>query len=137
MNTHDFLQLVIYFVLLILLVKPLGLYVARVYQGERTWLDRAVKPSERLIYRVAGIDILLPLSLMLAIALVSQGVVQTFSQYQTVSTLQSGSQVIAVGPAASQIAIKQLGTNGGGVFSCQRNCRAGFSRSRATRFACR
>jgi K+-transporting ATPase ATPase A chain len=65
--------------------------------------------------------ILLPLSLVVALALVSQGVVQTFSQYKTVSLLQPASdvteQVIAVGPAASQVAIKQLGTNGGGFFN--------------------
>jgi K+-transporting ATPase A subunit len=67
------------------------------------------------------IYILLPLSLVLALALVSQGVVQTFSEYQTVSLIQPSAgneaQVIAVGPAASQIAIKQLGTNGGGFFN--------------------
>ncbi len=62
--------------------------------------------------------ILLPLSLVLALALVSQGVVQTFSEYKTVTSLQSGeTQIIAVGPAASQVAIKQLGTNGGGFFN--------------------
>jgi K+-transporting ATPase ATPase A chain len=62
--------------------------------------------------------ILIPLSLVLALALVSQGVVQTFSEYKSVTFLQSGeTQLIAVGPAASQIAIKQLGTNGGGFFN--------------------
>jgi K+-transporting ATPase ATPase A chain len=90
--------------------------------------------------------ILLPLSLILAVVLVSQGVVQTFSAYHTVPLVESVAydnpkldaagqpikddqgnpvtekatqkeQVIAVGPAASQIAIKQLGTNGGGFFN--------------------
>ena len=90
--------------------------------------------------------ILLPLSLILAVVLVSQGVVQTFDAYKSVPLLEpvtyeqpkldaegtpltdtSGNpvtetktakeQVIAVGPAASQIAIKQLGTNGGGFFN--------------------
>ena len=90
--------------------------------------------------------ILLPLSLILAVALVSQGVVQTFVPHQTAQLVQaveyeqpkSGAdgqalkdakgqpvmekltakeQTIAVGPAASQIAIKQLGTNGGGFFN--------------------
>ncbi len=62
--------------------------------------------------------ILLPLSLVLALALVSQGVVQTFSAYRTEPLLESGTpQVLALGPAASQIAIKQIGTNGGGFFN--------------------
>lgn len=60
--------------------------------------------------------VLLPLSLILTIALVGQGAVQTFSHYVTATTLQGSKQVIPVGPAASQIAIKQLGTNGGGFF---------------------
>jgi len=90
--------------------------------------------------------ILLPLSVILALALVSQGVVQTFGAYPKATVLQTSEydepvtdkdgkpvldakgqpttkksklteQVIAVGPAASQIAIKQLGTNGGGFFN--------------------
>jgi K+-transporting ATPase ATPase A chain len=90
--------------------------------------------------------ILLPLSLLLALVLVGQGVVQTFSPYQTVSLQETVSyqtpkldadgkalvdaegkpvteaaetkqQTLALGPAASQIAIKQLGTNGGGFFN--------------------
>jgi len=90
--------------------------------------------------------ILLPLSLVLALVLVSQGVVQTFSTYHTVPLVESvefdnpkldkagqplkdekgnpvtekaiqKEQVIAIGPAASQVAIKQLGTNGGGFFN--------------------
>src|SRR5205814_2288590 len=64
--------------------------------------------------------ILLPLSLLLALVLVSQGVVQTFASYQTVDLVQPAgdvkTQTIALGPVASQIAIKQLGTNGGGFF---------------------
>ncbi len=90
--------------------------------------------------------ILMPLSLILALLLVGQGVVQTFSAYHTVPLVESVSyeqpklgadgqalqdadgkpvmesveakeQIIAVGPAASQVAIKQLGTNGGGFFN--------------------
>jgi K+-transporting ATPase ATPase A chain len=90
--------------------------------------------------------ILLPLSLVLAVALVSQGVVQTFNPYQKAALLQPttydkplldaqgnpllddqgkpktetaplSEQIIAVGPVASQVAIKQLGTNGGGFFN--------------------
>ncbi|MEA4935621.1 MAG: potassium-transporting ATPase subunit KdpA [Paludibacter sp.] len=61
--------------------------------------------------------VLIPLSVVFAIFLVGQGVVQTFDSYQTVHTLQGTEQVIPMGPAASQIAIKQLGTNGGGFFN--------------------
>jgi K+-transporting ATPase ATPase A chain len=92
------------------------------------------------------LHVLLPLSLVLAVVLVSQGVVQTFSPYHTVPLVQAveyekpklddagqpvkdaqgntvtekvvqQEQTIAVGPAASQVAIKQLGTNGGGFFN--------------------
>ncbi|EIK94897.1 potassium-transporting ATPase subunit A [Pseudomonas sp. M47T1] len=59
---------------------------------------------------------LLPLCLVLALVLVWQGVPQTFMHYVDVVTLQGTDQVIPLGPAASQIAIKQLGTNGGGFF---------------------
>jgi K+-transporting ATPase ATPase A chain len=258
MNFYSWIQLAFYFTVLILLVKPLGGYMARVYQGKPVFLDRVLVPVERFIYRLAGVDpnaemdwklyalsmllfnaiglvfvyilqriqgilplnpqrlgavtpdsswntavsfatntnwqgyagettmsyltqmlgltvqnfvsaatgmavlialirgivrsprsephfqyskmgrqrwvgnywvdltrsvlyILLPLSFLLAFVLVSQGVVQTFSQYKTVSLLQptanASKQVIAVGPAASQVAIKQLGTNGGGFFN--------------------
>ncbi|HEX9333345.1 MAG TPA: potassium-transporting ATPase subunit KdpA, partial [Anaerolineales bacterium] len=250
MNLHSWIQLIFYLVALLALAKPLGSYMAKVYQGEHTFLDRVLGPVERFIYRVSGVNpaeemnwktyaiavmlfnilglllvyaiqrlqaflplnpqglgavtpdsswntavsfatntnwqgyggevtmsylsqmlgltvqnfasaatgmavlialirgivrhtakgignfwvdltrttlyILLPLSLMVALALVSQGVVQTFSPYKTVALLQPTTdaygnavteQVLAVGPAASQIAIKQLGTNGGGFFN--------------------
>jgi K+-transporting ATPase ATPase A chain len=61
--------------------------------------------------------ILIPLSIVLAVALVGQGVVQTTASYENVQTLEGQDQTIALGPAASQIAIKQLGTNGGGFFN--------------------
>jgi len=245
MNLYSWLQLILYFGILLLLAKPLGSYMAHVYQSERLFLDPILGPVERFIYRLSGIDphtemdwkiyaaamllfnvlgliavyllqrlqgvlpinpqglgavvpdsawntavsfasntnwqgyggettmsyltqmlaltaqnfvsaatgmavlaalirgiarhtskvlgnfwvdltrttlyILLPLSLVLAIVLVSQGVVQTFSEYKTISLLQPSTdtykQTIAIGPAASQIAIKQLGTNGGGFFN--------------------
>ena len=250
MNSYNWLQLLFYMVVLLLLVKPLGAFMARVYQGERTFLDPVLHPVERLIYRLCGVHpdeemnwkvyalammifncfgllfvyalqrlqgllplnpqslnavspdsswntavsfatntnwqgytgevtmsyltqmlaltvqnfvsaatgmailvamirgiarhtartignfwvdlthsilyILLPLALIVALLLVSQGVVQTFSPYKIASLLQpmtysNGNavtqQVLAVGPAASQIAIKQLGTNGGGFFT--------------------
>ncbi|MBN8581912.1 MAG: potassium-transporting ATPase subunit KdpA [Anaerolineae bacterium] len=245
MNIYSWVQLILYIVVLLALAKPLGSYMAKVYQNERLFLDRVLGPVERFLYRISGIDpqtemtwktyavamlvfniiglifvyallrfqavlplnpqglgavtpdsswntavsfasntnwqgyggettmsyltqmlgltvqnfvsaatgmavlvalirgimrhttkeignfwvdmtrstlyILLPLSLVVALTLVSQGVVQTFSQYQTASLIQpsgeSEAQLIAVGPAASQIAIKQLGTNGGGFFN--------------------
>ncbi len=70
--------------------------------------------------------ILLPLALVLAVLFISQGIVQTFGPYQSVALLQATKdadghavtdQVLALGPAASQIAIKMLGTNGGGFFN--------------------
>lgn len=61
--------------------------------------------------------IFLPLCIILAMVLVGQGVVQNFSQYTEVTTLTGATQTLPQGPAASQIAIKQLGTNGGGFFN--------------------
>jgi K+-transporting ATPase ATPase A chain len=250
MTIFDGLQIALYLLVLLLLVKPLGAYMAHVYQGERTFLTPVVGPIERLVYRVLGthadeetdwkrysialllfalagiillyalqrlqsvlplnpqhlgavqpdlasnaavsfatntnwqsyggettmsyltqmlgltvqnflsaatgmaivvamirgfvrhsaktignfwvdmtrsiLYILLPLSLILAVVLVSQGVVQTFHGAQTATLVQPtqdvagqavSQQVIAVGPVASEEAIKQLGTNGGGFFS--------------------
>ncbi len=249
MNVYGWIQIVFYLAVLLLLVKPLGAYMARVYEGEHTLLDRVLGPVERLIYRLSGVKadedmnwktyaiavmlfnilgllvvyglqrlqaflplnpeglaavspdsswntavsfvtntnwqgysgettmgylvpmlgltvqnflsaatgmavlvalirgivrhtatgignfwvdltrstlyILLPLALVLAFALVAQGVVQTLGPNQTTALLQPTAdannqpvtqQVLAVGPAASEIAIKQLGTNGGGFF---------------------
>ena len=61
--------------------------------------------------------VLLPLSIVLALALVWQGVPQTFEASAMATTLEGGSQTIALGPVASQEAIKMLGTNGGGFFN--------------------
>jgi potassium-transporting ATPase potassium-binding subunit len=63
------------------------------------------------------VRILLPLSFVLALVLVSQGVIQNFSGHTEVTTVEGATQLIPGGPAASQIAIKQLGTNGGGFFN--------------------
>jgi K+-transporting ATPase ATPase A chain len=270
MTTNGILQLVLYVVVLVALVKPLGSYMAKVYQSEPIWLNRILGPVERLIYRMLGtrpedemtwkgyagaailfklaflfllyaimrlqdilplnpqnfsavspdlafntavsfitntnwqsyggestmsyltqmmglgvqnfvsaaqgmavlvavirgfsrrttgsignfwvdltrstLYILLPLSLILAVLLVSQGVVQNFSPYKTVPLVQTinydnpkmdadgkpvltadgkpvtepakaTEQSLPLGPAASQIAIKQLGTNGGGFYN--------------------
>ncbi|WP_369925506.1 potassium-transporting ATPase subunit KdpA [Xanthomonas sp. NCPPB 2632] len=65
----------------------------------------------------ATLYVLLPFSLVLALLLVSQGVVQNLATYVDVTTLQHGTQTLPMGPAASQIAIKMLGTNGGGFFN--------------------
>ncbi|MDR6230598.1 K+-transporting ATPase ATPase A chain [Pseudomonas sp. SORGH_AS199] len=60
--------------------------------------------------------VLLPLCVPLALLLIWQGVPQTFASYVDTTTLQGATQTLPLGPAASQIAIKQLGTNGGGFF---------------------
>jgi K+-transporting ATPase ATPase A chain len=253
MNTNAVLQIILFLAVLLALAKPLGLYMARVYEGKPCGLGWAVGWLERLIYRLCGINpqeemtwttyakamlifnllgfvavyalqrlqgllplnpmnlpgvspdlamntavsfatntnwqsyggettmsyltqmlgltvqnfvsaasgmavlvalirgfvrrsaqtignfwfdltrstlyILLPLSVVGALVLVSQGVVQTFKPYQTVALVQpvkyseenvektAREQQIAVGPAASQVIIKQLGTNGGGFFN--------------------
>jgi K+-transporting ATPase ATPase A chain len=270
MNIYSWLQLIVYMIVLMALSKPLGSFMAKVYQGDHTFLDPVMRPIERLVYRLSGVDparemdwkvyaiammlfnglgillvyllqrvqgflplnpqgfgavspdsswntavsyatntnwqgyggettmsylsqmlamttqnfvsaatgmavliamirgisrhttktignfwvdltrsvlyILLPLAFIWSFALISQGVVQTFSPYKTATLLQPTSyqqaktdsngnpvkdansnpvmitvpvtqQIIALGPAASQIAIKQLGTNGGGFFN--------------------
>lgn len=249
MNMSAWMEIGLFFVVLIGLVKPLGWYMARVYAGQPCGLDRAIGPVERMFYRLSGVRqeeemtwttyafatlvfnglgvvvvyllqraqewlpmnpqhlgavapdlafntavsfatntnwqaysgestlsyftqmlgltvqnfvsaatgmavlvalirgltrrmtetignfwvdltrstlyILLPMSFVLAVILVSQGVVQTFSPAVEVALLESAidaegktvtTQTIPLGPAASQIAIKQLGTNGGGFF---------------------
>jgi K+-transporting ATPase ATPase A chain len=99
---------------LVALIRGLGRHTAKTIGN--FWVDL----TRSTLY------ILLPLSIVLALLLVSQGVVQTLGAYETVSLLQPTAdsngntvveQVLAVGPAASQIAIKQLGTNGGGFFN--------------------
>ncbi len=60
--------------------------------------------------------LLLPLSILMAVFLIGQGVVQTFTPYVEAVTLEGVKELLPLGPAASQIAIKQLGTNGGGFF---------------------
>ncbi len=242
MNAREWAQIALYFAVLLGLAPLLGHYMARVYEGERVWLEKLLGPVERLAYRLAGttrdaqsnwksyalgalvfnvsgllvvyalqraqghlpldpadlpavsadsawntavsfasntnwqgyagettqsmstqmlgltvqnfvsaatgmavlvalirglrgretegignfwvdvvrgtLYVLLPLSLVLALVLVSQGVVQTLHASHTVTLLESGrTQIVAVGPAASQVAIKQLGTNGGGFFN--------------------
>ena len=61
--------------------------------------------------------ILLPLSFVVALLLISQGVIQNLSGFTAAQTLEGATQYIPGGPAATQVAIKQLGTNGGGFFN--------------------
>ena len=75
--------------------------------------------------------ILLPLALLGALILVSQGVVQTLSGSVGLTTAAGGEQTLALGPVASQISIKQLGTNGGGFF----NVNSTFPFENATAFS--
>ncbi len=250
MTISGWLQIIVFLCLLTLLVKPLGSYMARVLSGEPVWVGRFIRPVERLVYRIGGVDpevemswqafslaflafslvgmvflyllqrvqgwlplnpqgvgavepalalntavsfvtntnwqnyagettlsyltqmlgltvqnflsaaagmavmaalirgfarrsaqtignfwvdltrsilyILLPLAFLLTFVLVSQGVVQTFSPSVEALLIQpfTGSdgrpvvsQTIAMGPAAAQVAIKHLGTNGGGFFN--------------------
>jgi potassium-transporting ATPase potassium-binding subunit len=241
MTLNGWLQIALYVGVLVLCVKPLGLYMARVFNGERTFLDPVLRPVERLIYKVSGVDprqeqhwttytaamllfslasfvllyalqrlqhvlplnpqgfdppspdsafntavsftsntnwqsyagestmsylsqmagltvqnflsaavgivlaialirgfarrsaqtvghfwvdlvrttlwILLPLSFIFALVLVWQGVPQNLQPYVDATTVEGGAQTIAQGPVASQIAIKQLATNGGGFFN--------------------
>lgn len=64
----------------------------------------------------AIVYVLFPLAVLSAVFLVSQGVVQNFTPYVTATTVEGARQVIPMGPAAGQVAIKMLGTNGGGFF---------------------
>ncbi|HYU90605.1 MAG TPA: potassium-transporting ATPase subunit KdpA, partial [Gemmatimonadales bacterium] len=237
MTVSGWLQIAFYSVALLLITKPLGIYVLRVYEGSLTW----PRPVERLLYRAAGVDpsedqhwtrytasmlifsavsmlltyaalrlqhllplnpqgfaavsdrqafetaasfttntnwqsysgettmsyfsqmtqlafhnfmsagvgvavavalargivrrtagrlgnfwadlvrgtlyLFLPLSALLALLFVQQGVIQNFAHYVTVTTVEGAKQILAMGPVASQEAIKQLGTNGGGFFN--------------------
>ncbi|KQT83889.1 potassium-transporting ATPase subunit KdpA [Aurantimonas sp. Leaf443] len=65
----------------------------------------------------ATLHVLLPLALVTGLAQVAMGTPQTFQASATVKTLEGGAQTLALGPVASQIAIKQLGTNGGGFYN--------------------
>jgi K+-transporting ATPase ATPase A chain len=65
----------------------------------------------------ATVYILLPISVLFALVFVSQGAIQNLAPYREVTTLEGGKQVLAMGPVASQEAIKQLGTNGGGFMN--------------------
>ena len=61
--------------------------------------------------------VLIPICVLVALVFVSQGVIQNLSAYHSITTLEGGKQLLAMGPTASQEAIKELGTNGGGFFN--------------------
>jgi K+-transporting ATPase ATPase A chain len=250
MTTNGILQIVVFFLLILAFVKPLGIYIAKVFAGERTFLHPVLRPVERLCYLLGGVDesveqrwtqytgsllafsvisflilyalqrlqgilplnpmgfstahamsgatpmtpdlafntaasfltntnwqaysgestlsylvqmagltvqnfvsaaaglavamavvrgfarheaktlgnfwadlvrgtvyVLLPMALIGALLLCSQGVIQNLKPYTTVTTVEGAKQVVAQGPVASQEAIKELGTNGGGFFN--------------------
>jgi K+-transporting ATPase ATPase A chain len=241
MTWNGWLQIALFVAVVLVLVKPLGLYMTKVFNGERTWLSPVLRPVERLFYAVSGVRetedqhwlayafgmllfnaagffllyailrlqaylplnpqgfgnvapdlafntaisfttntnwqnyvgeatmsyfsqmagltvhnfvsaatgialavalirgfarksaqgignfwvdltrcclyVLLPISIVFALFLIWQGIPQSFDPYVTATTLDGGQQTIAQGPVASQIAIKMLGTNGGGFFN--------------------
>src|SRR6266571_4406046 len=55
MNSYEWLQTIVFFVVLLALVKPLGSFMAKVFQGERTFLSPVLAPCEKLIYRISGV----------------------------------------------------------------------------------
>ncbi len=241
MKAIDIMQILVFLLVLVALAIPLGHYMARVFSGEKSFLDRLMQPMERLIYKISGVDeaeemgwwqyakallifnlcgflllfilqlvqgvlpfnpqrltavkwdlalntaisfmtntnwqayagestmtyftqmagltvqnfvsaatgiavvvalirgltrrssktignfwvdmtrsitrVLLPMAFILALVLVSQGVIQNLQPYQTVQTVEGSQQLLAMGPVASQEAIKELGTNGGGFMN--------------------
>ena len=56
MSANGWLQFAIYSVVLLATVRPVGIYLARVLEGERTWLDPVLRPFERLIYKLCGVN---------------------------------------------------------------------------------
>jgi K+-transporting ATPase ATPase A chain len=56
MTTNGWMQIAVFFALILAITKPLGVFMARVFSGERTFLDPALRPIERLLYRVTGVD---------------------------------------------------------------------------------
>ncbi|MBV8672458.1 MAG: potassium-transporting ATPase subunit KdpA, partial [Acidobacteriaceae bacterium] len=55
MTANGWLQFLLYFVVLVILMRPLGIYMARVFEGQHTFLDPVFKPIERLLYRLFGV----------------------------------------------------------------------------------
>jgi K+-transporting ATPase ATPase A chain len=90
----------------------LAALIRGVSRREAAGLGNFWQDTVRSIYYV-----LLPLAVVVAIVLGSQGVIQTLGGAATATTLEGAKQVLALGPVASQVAIKQIGTNGGGFFN--------------------
>ena len=56
MNSYEVVQTVVFFLVLLLLIKPVGVFMTRVYQGERNFLSPILIPCENLLYRICGVD---------------------------------------------------------------------------------
>ena len=56
MTANGWLQIGLFFVVLLAVTKPLGVFMARVFAGEKTFLDPVLRPLERLLYRLSGVD---------------------------------------------------------------------------------
>ena len=56
MTSNGWLQIAVFFVLVLLAAKPMGLYMARVYERKKTWLDPVLVPVEKLLYKLTGVD---------------------------------------------------------------------------------
>ena len=56
MTANGWLQFALYSLVLLATIRPVGAYMARVFEGERTWLDPVLKPIERLIYKLSGVN---------------------------------------------------------------------------------
>jgi len=102
---QNFLSAASGIVVAIALIRGLARHSARTIGNLWTDLTRAT------------LYVLLPLALLLALALVSQGVIQNFSAYKDVTTVEQHAQTLPMGPVASQESIKELGTNGGGFLN--------------------
>ncbi|MCX6374563.1 MAG: potassium-transporting ATPase subunit KdpA, partial [Armatimonadetes bacterium] len=105
LTVQNFLSAATGIALSIALIRGLTRHTAR--EIGNFWVDM----TRSVLY------VLLPISLMLALVLVSQGVIQNLAPYTTATTVEGAKQVIAQGPIASQEAIKMVGTNGGGFFN--------------------
>lgn len=105
LTSHNFLSAATGLAALLALTRGIARYASHTIGN--FWVDLV----RTVVY------LLLPLSILFSLVLVSEGVIQTLSPYVEAAPLEGGKQTIPLGPVASQIAIKQLGTNGGGFFN--------------------